>query len=103
MTVLTLHRGSREDQPRSKAIAGRLRALLAEEQVPAIRIAESLGLTQSKFARRMSGSVPLSVDEIDAICEILGIRFEWLVTGDGPRFDPDDGCPHQGSNLGPAD
>lgn len=88
MTVLPLiPRG--EVLPRSQAVARRLRALLAEEQIPAIEVARQLGLSQSKFARRITGDTPLSLDEIDQICDVLGIQFEWLTTGEGPKFDPD--------------
>lgn len=71
--------------PRSRRIAKRLRGLLAEEQVPALRVAEALGVTQSYLARRMTGSVALSVDEPDAISAALGVRFEWLTTGEGAK------------------
>lgn len=78
--------------PRSQSIARRLRGFLAEEQIPAIRLASALGLTQSKLARRMTGQVAFSIDELDAICDALGIRFEWLTTGVGPVYDPDGGA-----------
>lgn len=71
---------------RSQQIARRLRGFLAEEQIPAITIARELGVTQSRVARRMTGSVPFSVDELDTIADRLGISFEWLTTGKGsPR------------------
>ncbi|QYC54512.1 transcriptional repressor [Gordonia phage Dolores] len=76
------------DEPRSLQIAQRLRGFLYDEGVPAIRLAQALGLSQSKIARRMTGTVALSIDELDVIADILGIRFEWLVTGNGPRFRP---------------
>ncbi|WPH57924.1 immunity repressor [Gordonia phage RayTheFireFly] len=103
MTTASIHE-LRASEPRSQQIARRLRGFLAEEQVPAIRLAQELGLTQSKLARRMTGNVAFSIDELDTISRVLGIRFEWLTTGVGPAFDPEGGTslsPLTGSNRRP--
>ena len=83
-----------EDEPLSHAVARRLRGLLAEHRISGSALARELGMTQSAMSRRLTGETPLSLDEITAIADVLGITEEVLLgmhNRTRPRPDGPDG------------
>ncbi|QKY79209.1 immunity repressor [Mycobacterium phage Raymond7] len=84
-------------------VASRLRIGLSVLGVKNKDVAKAVGMVPSAFSKRVRGTLVLDVAEVDRIATATGINRDWLFTGNGPMFNPDGWCPHQGSNLGPAD
>ncbi len=84
-------------------VAARLRQGIAARNLKKQDIADWIGMNQASFSKRVNARLPINVDEADVICAVIGMNRAWLMTGEGPMLDPDWRCPHQGSNLGPAD
>lgn len=77
----------RENNPLSgtvdrPAIASKVRLELARAHISASEMARRLGSPQATFARRMSGKVSFSAEEIAAIAAELGISPSALLAGD---------------------
>lgn len=81
MTTLTVVDGYRPSEGRAQAIARRLRSELAALNIKGARAARIVGVTQPWMSRRLNGAVAFAVDELDMICEKLGISFEYVTTG----------------------
>ena len=89
MSTLVVIDGGRGES-RSEAIVRRLKGALAERGVSVAEVARRLGVTQQKLSRRMTGLNPFDIDELDAICRVARIDFDYVVTGIRD-IDPDDG------------
>ncbi|UVF60386.1 immunity repressor [Gordonia phage Meyran] len=97
-TVIDLpRRGTFRDE-----VATRLRLGIATRNLKKSDVAKWIGMNLASFSKRVNGRLAIDLDEIDSISSATGINRAWLLTGEGPMLDPD-WCPHQGSNLGPAD
>lgn len=81
MTTLTVIDGYRPDEGRTAAIARRLREQLAALNISGVGAARLCGVTQPWMSRRLKGSVVFNVDELDMVCETLGIDFAYILTG----------------------
>jgi len=68
-------------ESRSKAVARRLRMELADQQISVAEVARRLGTTQQKLSRRMTGLTAWDVDELDEVCQVAGISFDFVTTG----------------------
>lgn len=61
-------------------VAANVRAELARRGLSQVDIAATLGVSQAAVSRRLSGSVPLDVNEVAAIADLLGITPSQLVS-----------------------
>lgn len=86
MTTLTLV--GRAPTGPAEQTAGRVRSLLAEYQIAGQDVARAIGMSQSAFSRRLTGEKEFTITEVATLADVLGVRFVWLVAGEGPRFDP---------------
>lgn len=82
-TVLELPTGFRRE------VAGRLRQALAARNIKKGDVAKAIGMNLTSFSKRVNGHLPIDVDEADQIAAASGINRAWLLTGQGPMFDPD--------------
>ncbi len=57
----------------SEAIGEELRAAIARVRLSGAALGRHLGKPQPWISRRLTGSVPFDVDQLDAVCELLGI------------------------------
>lgn len=62
-------------------MAANVRAEVARQRVPQVRIAGSLGVTQSGVSKRLRGLVPFSIDELHAIACLLDVPLAVLLDG----------------------
>jgi len=62
-------------------VADNLAAELARRRISGRQAAKKLGLSQPYVARRVSGDIPLDVNDIFAFSRLLGINPEVLLTG----------------------
>lgn len=46
-----------------------------------------VGIGSSDFSRKMKGETPFTNPDIFKICSSLGIRKDWLVSGEGDMYD----------------
>lgn len=68
--------------------------------------ARRIGISQDKISRRMSGKNPFNIDELEELCDGLGISFDYVTTGiRALPTPPNDGLqlPRKDSNLQPFD
>lgn len=98
--------GHRPREDRTHAVARRLRSELAAKQLTGTAVARALGKTQPWISRRLNATVAFSVDELDLLCETLGISFNYVTAGIRAlpgRPDGDDGLllPRLDSNQQP--
>jgi transcriptional regulator with XRE-family HTH domain len=56
-----------------EAIAGEVRAELARQKLSGVRVARQLGWTQNYISRRLSGTVPFDVADLQAIADLLEV------------------------------
>ena len=57
----------------TEALAAQLRAEAARRNIPYIRIAERLGISQAAVSRRMLGQTPIDVPELYELADLLGM------------------------------
>lgn len=57
----------------NEAVAGELRAELARQGLTASQLAQRFGSSDMTVGRRLRGQVPLTLDELDTICDALGL------------------------------
>lgn len=46
-----------------------------------------VGIGSSNFSRKMKGEMPFTNPDVFKICSSLGIRKDWLVSGEGDMYD----------------
>lgn len=66
-------------RPTRLKIAANVRVELARAQVSGVQMAQRIGVAQATFARRMTGEVSFSAEEIVAIAAELGISASALL------------------------
>lgn len=71
-------------QNMTESVAAEVRAHVARKKVRQQDIADALGRTQSWVSRRMTGEVPFTVGDLDAICQLLDLTLLQLVEGMPP-------------------
>ncbi len=60
-------------------VAAQLRSELARHQVSGVELAGRLGVSQPYVSRRLSGNVPLDLDDLQRIAGVLGVTVGDLV------------------------
>jgi len=63
----------------AQSVAGEVRAALARSQITQTSLAAATGRSQAYWSRRLSGGLPMSVDDLAAVAAIAGIDIESLV------------------------
>lgn len=63
-------------------VAEEVRVLLARRRLSAARLAQQLGWSQPYMARRMAGTQPFDVDDLEAIADALGVGIVDLLPRD---------------------
>lgn len=106
MTTLMVIDGPREGETRSQVVVRRLRGELAQMQMSVNKAAAICGVKQQWFSRRMIGATTFDLDELDMICQRLGLSFDYITTGI-KNLPPTPGTPlllpRLDSNQEPAD
>lgn len=59
--------------PLHQAIAAEVRAYLARRQLTGVATARRLGWTQNYMSRRLSGTAPFSLDDLQAVADLLEV------------------------------
>jgi hypothetical protein len=88
-------------EPRRKAVARRFRAELAQIGINGSEAAVICGKTQAWMSRRMNGSVPFDVDDLDEVCAKLGFYYEYVASGIWPTDNDGLLLPRLDSNQQP--
>lgn len=65
--------------PTSERIASNVRAEMARRRITQTEIAKKAGIPQSGLSRRLVGSTPFTVNEIERIAEVLDIQVNELI------------------------
>lgn len=63
-------------------VAEEVRVLLARRRLSAAKLAQQLGWSQPYMARRMAGTQPFDVDDLEAIADALGVGIVDLLPRD---------------------
>lgn len=72
---------------RTREISERIREFRKSKNLSQAEFAEKIHRDKSTIAKIESGELELSPSIRLAICNIFGIRKEWLLTGEGPVYD----------------
>lgn len=98
MTTLTFIDGLGRGETRAAAVARRLRSELAAKNIKAAAAARICGVTQPWMSRRLTGRTPFDINDLDLVCDLLGISYEYVASGIRPIPPPP---PPDGSSLLP--
>lgn len=72
----------------ARAISAEVRAVMARKRVSGIQLSGMVPLSQNYIAKRLRDEAPFTINDIEAICDVLGEDFETLVhnaTRDGEQ------------------
>lgn len=81
MTKLIAIDGGRQGESRAESVARRFREELAGRNIKGAAAARLCHKSQPWMNRRMNGHIPFTIDELDQLCEILGLDYNYLATG----------------------
>lgn len=101
MTTLSVVDGATHGESRTEAIARRLRSELAQINIKGTEAARICGVSQPWMSRRLNGTVPFGVDELDMVCTTLSIYFEYVAAGIWPQGPDGSLLPRLESNQQP--
>jgi len=59
--------------PNAESVAAEVRAALARRQITQTTLAEVTGRSQAYWSRRLSGRIPMSVDDLSVVAEIAAV------------------------------
>lgn len=62
-------------------VAANVRAELARLNVPQVRVAQALGLTQQAVSQKLGGHRPFTLDDLEVIAPLVGMSADELVGG----------------------
>lgn len=90
------------------AVHHRLRIARETAELSQQGLADAIGISRQSVSNAESGSTKPRKITMNAWALVTGVPVSWIETGHSPSAGPEgpdggDGCPHQGSNLGPAD
>ena len=63
----------------TEQVAANVRVELARRRLGQVAVARTLGLSQAAVSRRLNGSVPLDVNELTLIADLLGLTASDLL------------------------
>lgn len=64
----------------TERIAAKLRGRAAEGGVTGVELAEATGISQSQMSKLLRGVRVFDIDQLDAVCQVLGLTIRDLVT-----------------------
>ena len=73
-----------------KEIAARIEKLIFESKLTSRRFAIEVGIDTSNFSRKLKGTLPWTVKDVNKISEKLRIRKGWLLNGEGQMMKAPD-------------
>ena len=73
-----------------KEIAARIEKLIFESKLTPRRFAIEVGIDTSNFSRKLKGTLPWTVNDVNKISEKLRIRKGWLLDGEGQMMKAPD-------------
>jgi transcriptional regulator with XRE-family HTH domain len=102
MTTLIAIDGHKPGGRRSVEVARRFRAELGALDISASEAARRCSRTQAWMARRTSGKTAFDVDDLDMVCSVLGISYDYVATGirEIPSPPPGGGIPFDHPEAG---
>lgn len=65
--------------PTTQRVAANVRAELAAQKITGTALAARIGVTRTTMYRRLAGTAPWPIDEIDAVARVLGVSVEALL------------------------
>lgn len=87
-------------------LADRMRKSLREADISVQEMADYFEVSRNTVSAWINGRTPPAPQSVKLWALRTGVPYEWLRSGAVQPHDGPDGpgeCPHQGSNLGPAD
>jgi transcriptional regulator with XRE-family HTH domain len=76
---------------RSQSFSERLQGVLAEKGISQKKLSDRIFISPSTVTRWFTGDSSPQPRTIEAIANAIGVRKEWLLTGEGERDAPDAG------------
>lgn len=64
--------------PLARAFSGHVRMVMARDRVTAQELAEKAGLSRSYLGKRLRDEVPFSINDLEAISLVLGLKLPEL-------------------------
>lgn len=83
-------------------VAANLRAELASRRMTQRTLARRIGVSRMWVNPRLTGAIPLDMDDLEAICAALGVKPERMLLPQIPHTADVVLLPRQDSNLEPA-
>jgi transcriptional regulator with XRE-family HTH domain len=68
-------------QPLTETVAAEVRAELARRNISKTEAAAKLGISRTLLWNRLRGESPFTVDELEALAELLGVPAARFLTG----------------------
>lgn len=62
--------------------ASELRAAIARKNIPKVAVAEALGKSRATASRKLSGTIPLTLDELYTLADLIGVSPASLLPAD---------------------
>ncbi len=59
-----------------------IRAAIARKNIPKAAVAQALGKSRATASRKLSGVIPLTLDELYALAELIGVPPSDLIPAD---------------------
>lgn len=57
----------------ARLVAEEVRGIAAKKRITGIQLAEAVGVSQQSMSRRMTGSLPFSIDELAEVARVLQV------------------------------
>jgi transcriptional regulator with XRE-family HTH domain len=70
-------------RPTAQRVAENVRAELAVRRISGTALADALGITRSTMYRRLDGSSPWPVDDLERVADFLAVDVAYLLTERG--------------------
>lgn len=72
------------------AITKRIEELIEESNLTPRQFAISAGINTANFSRKMIGTLPWTINDVNKLNQNMGVRKGWLVDGEGQKFKAPD-------------
>lgn len=88
MTTRTVAFPARKAQSTAQAVAANVKALMATREVTQVQLALAMGISQSAVSKRLRGTVPFDIEDLDRLSAVFGVRVTDLVAWPGDDDTP---------------
>ncbi|WP_425569833.1 helix-turn-helix domain-containing protein [Rhodococcus olei] len=95
---MTTLKAAADRESRTEAIARRLRGKLGEMRISQSELARVIHMNKASVSRRMAGDFPWRIDELELVCDALGLDLDEILTGQ-ERKNPHPDIPGGGLRL----